>query len=471
MTSIDGSRWQDVLAEIRKTLRKQQYDTWFKRVQFTSSAGEEIQLVVPNRFFADWLESNYRSTVEQAIRTVFGVEPRVHFEVDASTHDSDAQAAPGEEVASSPHSPNLNKAYQLDTFVVGNCNRLAQAAARSVAESPGAVYNPLFVHSRVGMGKTHLLQAVCHRFLDLHPGGAAAYVGASAFVAELVRAKEEDRFDAFRARYRALSLLAFDDVQLLAGKEASQEEFFHIFNDLHSQKQQVVVSADRVPQDIQGLSDRLVSRLAWGLIVNLERPDHEMKLSVLAAKAAARRMVVPADVLEFVASSVEGSIRELEGALVRLAAFASLSHKPVSVAVAREALATQDSKRPRVVSVPQIQDAVARHFGLKIEELLSKKRSRSVAFHRQVGMFLARRLTNLSFEEIGSLFGGRDHTTILYACEKIEKQSATDKILASKIEEITQVLHKELEAETWSPPRRVKDVSSLSATGAVTDAH
>jgi chromosomal replication initiator protein len=281
----------------------------------------------------------------------------------------------------------------------------------------------------------------------LHPGGAAAYVGAQAFVTELARAKEEDRLDAFRARYRALSLLAFDDVQLLAGKDASQEEFFHIFNELHSQKQQVVVSADRPPQEIDKLSDRLVSRLRWGLIVNLDRPDRETKLAVLATKAAARRMTVPADVLEFLATEVDGSVRDLEAALVRLAAFASLGQKPIRVAVAREALAAQDSKRSRVISVPQIQDAVTRHFGLKAEELLSKRRSRSVAFPRQVGMFLARRLTNLSFDEIGVFFGGRDHTTILYACEKIEKQSAKDPALASSIEEITQVLNKELEAE------------------------
>jgi chromosomal replication initiator protein len=446
MSAIDGSRWQDVLAEIRKTLRKQQYDTWFKRVQFTSSAGEEIQLIVPNRFYADWLENNYRSTVEAAIRTVFGGEPRVHFEVDSSPRGSRAEAD-DEELAPNPRSLALNKAFQLNAFVVGNCNRLAQAAARSVAESPGAVYNPLFVHGRVGMGKTHLLQAVCHRFLELHPGGAAAYVGAQAFVTELARAKEEDRLDAFRARYRALSLLAFDDVQLLAGKDASQEEFFHIFNELHSQKQQVVVSADRPPQEIDKLSDRLVSRLRWGLIVNLDRPDRETKLAVLATKAAARRMTVPADVLEFLATEVDGSVRDLEAALVRLAAFASLGQKPIRVAVAREALAAQDSKRSRVISVPQIQDAVTRHFGLKAEELLSKRRSRSVAFPRQVGMFLARRLTNLSFDEIGVFFGGRDHTTILYACEKIEKQSAKDPALASSIEEITQVLNKELEAE------------------------
>jgi chromosomal replication initiator protein len=315
-----------------------------------------------------------------------------------------------------------------------------------VAECPGTVYNPLFVHSRVGMGKTHLLQAICHRFMEMHPGEAVAYAPAQEFIAELVRAKEDNLLDAFRARYRSLSLLAFDDIQLLANKEGSQEAFFHVFNELHSQKQQVVVSGDRPPQDIDGLSERLVSRLRWGLIVNLESPDYETRLAMLTRKANSRRMNVPQDVLEHVASTVEGSIRDLEGALVRVGAFASLSRKPISVGVAREALATQGSKRPRVISVPQIQDAAARHFGLKIQELLSKKRSRSVAFPRQVGMYLARQLTNMSFEEIGELFGGRDHTTILYACEKIEKRVREDKALAQEIEEITQVLNKEVEA-------------------------
>jgi len=446
MTTTDNNRWQDVLAEIRKTLRKQQYDTWFKRVQFTSLAGEEVQLVVPNRFYADWLDSNYRSTVEEAIRRVCGFAPHVHFEVDSSIGSVAEEASLEQEATSGLQSPQLNKAYQLDAFVVGNCNRLAQAAARSVAECPGTVYNPLFVHSHVGMGKTHLLQAICHRFLELHPAKMIAYVPAQEFVAELVRAKEESTLDAFRARFRALSLLAFDDMQLLANKQGSQDEFFHIFNELHSQKQQVVVSGDRPPQSIDGLSERLISRLRWGLVVSLETPDYETRLAILTRKASTRRMSVPQDVLEHVASSVEGSIREIEGALVRLAAFASLSRRSITVAVAREALATQGSKRPRVISVPQIQDAVARHFGLKTQELLSKKRSRSVALPRQLGMYLARQLTNLSFEEIGALFGGRDHTTILYAYDKVEKQVREHKPLAHEIEEITQVLNKELEA-------------------------
>jgi len=238
-----------------------------------------------------------------------------------------------------------------------------------------------------------------------------------------------------------VSLLALDDVHLLADKEGSQEEFFHIFNELHSQKRQVVVSGDRPPQDIPGLSERLVSRLRWGLLVNLDRPDLETRLAILRQKAAARRVKAPDDVLQNIAATVVGSVRELEGALIRVAAFASLSRKRLGVAVAREALATYGSKSSRVINVPQILDAVAAHFGLSKQDLVSKKRSRSVAFPRQVGMYLARCLTKLSLDEIGKQFGGRDHTTVLYACEKMEKRKDEDNALAGTLEEIAAALN------------------------------
>lgn len=439
MTTLNAQRWQDVLAEIRKSLRKQQYDTWFKRVHFASADGTELQLIVPNHFYADWLGSNYRTTVEEAVQKVLGFNPTVRFQVDSAAYESIEPPVPETGAKAAPP-PQLNRDYDLDNFVVGNNNRLAQAAARSVAESPGTVYNPLFVHSRAGMGKTHLLQAICHRFLELHPAQQVAYLGAREFTAALVRARREKTTEAFRATYCSVSLLALDDVHLLADKESSQEEFFHVFNELHSQKQQLVVSAHRPPQDIPTLSERLASRLRWGLTVGLDEPDHETRLAVLRQKAAARHLRVADEVLAYVASHVEGSIRELEGALIRLAALASLTQRPMTVAAAREALQSYGRKAPRAIGIPQIQEAVARHFGLETADLVSRNRSRSVAFPRQVGMFLARGLTNLSLADIGRHFGGRDHTTVLHACEKIEGQKELDDSLAEALGKITRLL-------------------------------
>jgi chromosomal replication initiator protein len=443
MTMENEKRWQDVLAEIRKTLRKQQYDTWFKRVRFESAGGEEVQLIVPNRFFADWLETHYRQTVEDAVRRALGSELRVRFEVGSSVWDPAQEEPAAEErrVQIAPV-PQLNKTYQLDTFVAGKCNRLAQAAARSVAESPGTVYNPLFVHGGAGTGKTHLLQAICHRFMALHAGEGVAYVPAHELTAELVQAKEEDTLNAFRARYRSVSLLALDDLQQLAGKEGSQDEFFHIFNDLHSQKRQVVVCGDRAPQDIAGLSERLVSRLRWGLVAKIEDADCETRLAILRRKAASQRVKPPDDVLEYLASTAVGSIRELEAALLRVLAVASLSGKEPSVAAAREAFASAPARPSRPITVPQIQDAVARQFAVRKEDLVSKKRSRSMTAPRQVGMYLAGSLTDAPPAEIGQMFGGRDPAKALLAFQKIEREKAHDPKLAQLLEAITAQLAK-----------------------------
>jgi len=440
MSAQSNSPWQDVLVEIRKTLRKQQYDTWFKRIRFTSSGGEEVQLIVPNRFYADWLEAHYRGTVVEAVRRVMGFDPQLRFAVDERADESAERASAAELSPPAAEGLHLNRAYSLESLVVGNCNRLAQAAARTVAECPGTVYNPLFVHARPGLGKTHVLQGVCHRFAALHPGEAAAYVPAEKFVAGLVQAEEAKGLEAFRSKYRSLSLLALDDVQFLADRENSQQEFFHIFNELHSQKRQVVVSSDRPPQEIPGLSDRLISRLTWGLVVGLAPPEVETRLAILRDKARERHLDIPDAVIEYLGGKLKGSVRELEAALIRLAAFASLGQKPVSLSVAREALQSEKPRPTPAVSVPRIQEAAAAHFGLTVEELVSKRRSRSVAFPRQVSMYLARRLTNMSFGDIGKLFGGRDHTTVLYACDKIENQKERDSALSKTLRHLTDVL-------------------------------
>ena len=445
MSTEDITRWQDVLAEIRKTLRKPQYDTWFRRVRFASPGDEAVQLIVPNRFYADWLSANYRATVEEAVQRVLGFHPEVRFTVDSAACEVPVKRASTPRPAGAEATRHAHGA-DFERFVVGNGNRLAQAACRSVTECPGTVYNPLVIHGGRGMGKSHLLRAVCRRFSALHPDEPAAYVSAERFVSEVVNARSGSGRERVRSAYRSVSLLAFDDVHLLAAKESSQEAFFHVFNELHSQKRQVLVAGDRPPQDIPGLSERLVSRLRWGLLVGLGHPDDDTRLAILRQVTAERRLDVPPEVIAFLASKVLGNIRDLTGALVRVSAYASLSDKPLTVTLAREALSEETCASSRVICVEDVQQEVAGHFRLKVTDLVSKKRSRSVAFPRQIGMYLSRCLTDLSLGEIGKRFGKRDHTTVLYACEKIAERKKQDPALAETLREITVVLESKRDA-------------------------
>jgi chromosomal replication initiator protein len=331
----------------------------------------------------------------------------------------------------------FDEGRSLAAFVAGDCNRLACSAAAAVAESPGKIYNPLYIAAGVGMGKTHLLRGICGRFSELHPGQAVVYVPAQQFVAEFVRAVRDKSTHAFHERYRALSLLALDDVQALSGKTRSQEEFFHTFNELHSRRAQIVIAGDRLPQEIPDMPERLVSRLCWGLVVSLDEPSAATRLDILRQKAKASGVDVPPAVLEYVAEHAHGSIRELEGVLVRVLGLAALRNRRVDEDIAREALHRSARKPLLPVRVENILSAVAKHFDVSRRDLLSKKRPRAIALPRQVGMYLARVLTDRTLEAIGELFGGRDHTTVLYAFEKLEKARKTDRTLASAIDKIT----------------------------------
>ncbi len=320
--------------------------------------------------------------------------------------------------------------------MVGAGNRFAHAAARGVADRPAVAFNPLFLHGSVGLGKTHLMQAVAHHLLDARQGLRIVFLSCEQFVNHFIGALQHGSLESFRQRYRQADVLVVDDIQLLANKARTQEEFFHTFNELHNARKQIVLSSDSPPEEIPALQERLVSRFKWGLVGEIQAPDFETRVAILQHKAEAQGVELPEEVSQFIARNVEDNVRELEGALTRVHALASLSGRPISLPLAREALGAEIRQRARAVGIDDILAVVTRHFGVKVSDLQSKRRTQSIVFPRQVAMFLARRMTQLSLEEIGGYFGGRDHSTVLYAIERVEKRRQVDGDLGSVLGEL-----------------------------------
>ncbi|MGL5675290.1 MAG: chromosomal replication initiator protein DnaA, partial [Cellulosilyticaceae bacterium] len=332
---------------------------------------------------------------------------------------------------------NLNPRYVFNSFVVGNSNRMAHAAALAVAEAPARAYNPLFLYGGVGLGKTHLMHSIAHYILEQNPNAKVLYASSEKFTNELINSIKDDKNEAFRNKYRNIDVLLIDDIQFIAGKERTQEEFFHTFNTLHEANKQIIISSDRPPKEIETLEDRLRSRFEWGLIADIQGPDLETRIAILRKKAEIESLSVPEEVLLFIAKTVISNIRELEGALNRIIAFSSLANKPITVELANEALKDLISKdKPRIITADYIQEIVANYFHLKPEELKSSKRTRNIAFPRQIAMYLCRKLTDLSLPKIGEKFGGRDHTTIIHGYEKISKDILKDIELSQTIAEL-----------------------------------
>jgi len=337
----------------------------------------------------------------------------------------------------------LNPKYTFDSFVVGASNRMAHAAALAVSEGPGRTYNPLFLYGGVGLGKTHLMQAIGHQFLAFNPSARVVYVPCEQFTNELILSIRFETTDAFREKYRNVDILMIDDIQFLAGKERTQEEFFHTFNTLYEAGKQIVISSDRPPKEIATLESRLRSRFEWGLSADISAPELETRMAILNKKAAAENLVLPQDVCLFIAQQVQSNIRELEGALIRVTAYASLNNRELSVDVAAEAIRDMmPSSRPKQISVEMIQRAVADYYHIQVAEMRARTRVRMVSLPRQVAMFLCRELTELSLPRIGEEFGGRDHTTVIHACEKILHDRQTDPTLDANVKEIIERLKK-----------------------------
>lgn len=435
--------WEDVLNLIKVELTEVSFNTWLKSIEPISLTDDEIVLGAPNDFTKGILEGRYFNLIRNAINQITGSNYNIKFII------------PGEEVQPSPPSPKevenedilnkskLNPKYSFGTFVTGKSNEFAHAASVAVAEAPAQTYNPLFIYGGVGLGKTHLMHAIGHYILSQNPNAKVVYVSSEKFTNELINSIREYRNEEFRNKYRNVDVLLIDDIQFIAGKEGTQEEFFHTFNALHDANKQIIISSDRPPKEIPTLEDRLRSRFEWGLITDIQAPDLETRIAILRKKANLENMEIPDDVMLLIANKIQSNIRELEGALIRVVAYSSLTNKAITEDLAEEALKDIISNnKPVEITVDLIKDKVSKRFDIRMDDFNSKKRTRAIAYPRQIAMYLTRELTDLSLPKIGDEFGGRDHTTVIHACEKISTDIESDYQLRNKIDKIIEELGK-----------------------------
>ncbi|NLX70300.1 MAG: chromosomal replication initiator protein DnaA [Clostridiales bacterium] len=428
--------WQKTLQNLKTQLSDVSFDTWIRVIQPLTIKDNEIVLSVPNEFTKNILQSRYIDTISGSLKEVIGSPVFINFILENEVDSFLETMSPKDMDNNHIHSV-LNPKYTFDTFVVGNSNRFAHAACLAVAEAPAKAYNPLFIYGGVGLGKTHLMHAIGHFILDNNPNAKVLYVTSEKFTNELINSIRDDKNVEFRNRYRTIDVLLIDDIQFIAGKERTQEEFFHTFNALHEANKQIIISSDRPPKEIPTLEDRLRSRFEWGLIADIQPPDLETRIAILKKKAELEDLEIDDEILLFIAKRIESNIRELEGALIRIMAYASLTNNKLSLSIADEALKDiLSNNQPREITIPLIQQVVAQHFDLKVEDFKSKKRSRPIAFPRQIAMYLSRILTDQSLPKIGEEFGGRDHTTVIHAHDKIEKEMQSNSQLRNTIDEL-----------------------------------
>jgi chromosomal replication initiator protein len=431
------SLWTRVLEAAGRRLPPAVLDSWVRPCRLLAVEGDHLRIGAPNRFSRDWLAQHHIDALQIAAQECVGGQPRVSIVVDDAPVPEPITAPPP---ASPPTGRNegLNPRYTFDSFVVGSSNQFAQAACQAVAELPSRAYNPLFIYGGVGLGKTHLLHAVGHQVLRLFPGMSVVYLSSERFTNELINAIRYDRTAEFRARYRNIDLLLIDDIQFISGKERTQEEFFHTFNDLYESRKQIIVSSDCSPKDIPEIEERLRSRFEWGLIADIQPPDFETRVAILKKKAALERVRLSDDVAYLIASRIKSNIRELEGSLTRMIAFCALTGREMGVELAQEVLADLWGEEERIITIEQVQRKVCDFFGVKLSDLKAKNRTKAVAFPRQVAMYLARQLTHASLAEIGRAFGGKDHTTVLHAVDKIQTLLQEDPKLRKTVEGLIQ---------------------------------
>ena len=437
------SFWNHCLRHFEKSLPAQQYKTW---IQPLSARLDQHTVVVsaPNRFVLEWVKDKFAPEIERLSSEYLHKPTQVVLTLSENAAEETPRSAPEVEVpAPKPkirEQSRLNPSFNFDSFVTGKANQLARAAALQVAEHPGVAYNPLFVYGGVGLGKTHLIQAIGNMLLELNPSAKVRYIHAEQYVSDVVRAYQHKAFDGFKRYYHSLDLLLIDDIQFFSGKNRTQEEFFYAFNALIEAHKQVIITCDTYPKEIAGIEDRLISRFGWGLTVAIEPPELEMRVAILLKKAEAERISLPEDIAFFVATHIQSNVRELEGGLKRVLAYAKFANAKLSVDLAREALKDLLAVQVRQVSVENIQRIVAEYYKIKVSEMYSKKRSRMVARPRQVAMALAKELTHLSLPDIGDAFGGRDHTTVLHACRRIAELRASNAEITRDFDALLQTL-------------------------------
>ena len=456
MSSLSQEQvWSAVQEELRYQLAKPSYETWVKNASLLSTDGNTFRIGVPSKLAKDWLEDRFAGLIQETLQAVTGTEAEVDFVVTASgargrqVHDEDDEqrfSSDEQETADLSALPQteLNEKFKFSAFVVGNNSRFAHAAAMAVADAPGQSYNPLFLYGGVGLGKTHLMHAIGHEVRRRFPKRRVAYLTSEQFMNEVIASIQTAQMSDFRHKYRTVDVLLIDDIQFLAGKDRTKEEFFHTFNALHEINKQIVISSDRPPKEIPTLEDRLRSRFEWGLIADIQPPDFETRLAILKSKLGAGGGFVSEDVLTFIAHKVQKNIRELEGALTRVIAFASIHQREVdaeAAAVLLSDIIPAASRRP--VTIDRIQRIVADHYGIPLEEMKGKRRDKHIVFPRQVAMYIVREETPSSLPVIGQAFGGRDHTTALHSIDKIANEMKEDDRLRYEIQSLRDRLYED----------------------------
>ena len=435
--------WDESLKVIEEKIGKQAFDTWFRSVSLDSVEGMEVTLRVPNRFFGQWLREHYQGILCDVLGPLLGYDTvKIQWRIDASRVDDPTDNAgdtPDVQPSKRRRVNLFNPKYTFENFVVGGSNQFACAACLAVAEAPAKAYNPLFIYGGVGLGKTHLLNAI-GTTLYAKPGMRIVYVSSEQFTNEVVHSIRYDKMIEFRRKYRSAEILLIDDVQFIAGKERTQEELFHTFNTLYEAQRQIVLSSDRFPKDMLEMEARLQSRFAWGLIADIQPPDLETRVAILQKKADADGMKLSDEIAHFIASHVRSNVRELESCLIRLGAFSSLTGEPITMDLTKEVLQNLLSASQRRIDIAEVQNAVATRFGVRVADIKSKKRTKALVFPRQLAMYLSRDLTELSYPEIGRHFGGKDHTTIIHACKKIEKEKQDGGSVAITIDALARAL-------------------------------
>jgi chromosomal replication initiator protein len=454
--------WRAALGELQVSLSPANYETWLRDTALVDVDDHRFRIAVPNGFAKDWLETRYRSLISQTLARIVGYSVQVEFLVNAA-----AEGAGGESngvhgtngstnAARTPvrleptrvgggtdgGSSNLNPRYTFANFIVGSANRLAHAASLSVAERPGHAYNPLFLYGGVGLGKTHLMHAIGNQVIAKFPRKRVVYATSEKFTNEFITSIQQGKIDEFRGRYRRIDLLLIDDIQFIADKERTQEEFFHTFNAIHDDGKQIVLSSDRPPKAILTLEERLRSRFEWGLIADLTAPDLETRIAILRAKSEEAAVPITSDVIEFIARKVVSNIRELEGALNRIVAYASMGAMPISIELAQAVLSNVlYNPKKRQVTPERIARAVADYYGVPMDVLQGQKRDKAIVMPRQIAMFLMREETDVSLLRIGAELGGRDHSTVLHACDKITRESAVNDELRREIAAVRELIY------------------------------
>ena len=438
--------WQDALEILETKISEQNISTWIKPIYPVRLVGNVLTIEVPNKFIKDWIKDNYRKIIEETLSQVGTLNYLIDIKINKKRGSKKTEEAPNinveikKETRKKEDLPNINPKYTFDTFVSGTSNQFAHAAAMAVSKNPATTYNPLFIYGGVGLGKTHLINAIGNEIYKNNDSTKICYYSSEKFTNELINSLRHAKMNEFRNKFRSIDILLIDDIQFIAGKKSTQEEFFHTFNSLYESHKQIIVTSDKFPKEIPDLEERLRSRFEWGLIADIQAPDTETKQAILNMKADQNNIELPEDVIYFLANSISNNVRELEGYLIRIGAYSSLTSTPITVEMAKKILKDILIENNKEITIEKIQKLVAEHFQIKVTELKSPKRLKNIVLPRQISMYICRNMTNLSYPEIGSKFGGKDHSTIIHAVKKIQKLMEDDIQMKVTIEKLIENL-------------------------------